>query len=198
MRKGVNKWILIVLMACSCLSASAFGDDDKKLIKKIIHLKIENKNAGKIVKAPTKDSATNKQVDDTLTFDEKKAVEDTLTFDDNKNVDDTLIFADDEMKLKKSPNNQNGPKEFSITGSQSSIGLSTVIYPNPSFGQSILEMNTPDNSVTEIIITSQDGTLIRKESTIGKNYELKDLAAGTYLVTIKNGNQLVQKRLFVK
>lgn len=186
-------------MVIGSLSAAASGDDDdNKLIKKILHLKIENKNAGKVIKTQKKDSFETKQVDDTLTFDDKNSIEDTLTFDDKKTIEDTLIFADDEMQIKGIPNSVNGKKEFSMTSTEKSIGLNTVIYPNPSYGQSILEMNTPDSSVTEIIITSQDGTLIRKESTTGKNYELKDLAAGTYLVTIKNGNQLVQKRLFVK
>jgi hypothetical protein len=59
-------------------------------------------------------------------------------------------------------------------------------------------MGAAVNSTTEIIVTSHDGTIIKRDYTKDTSYELTNLAAGKYIVTIKNGNQTVQKRLFVK
>lgn len=161
------------------LSAFAYGDDVKKAnSKKSIHL-----NAHKKI-------GNTKSKDDTLIYD--KSVNDTLVFD-NKTTDDTLVFSDDEMQMRVNTGHKTN-EDILIN----STNLNPVIYPNPSLGAAKLELNTADNSTTEIIITSQEGTIIKREYTKDSSYELTNLAAGKYIVTIKNGNQTVQKRLFVK
>lgn len=187
MGKEISKWILAVIVACISISAQAWDDGGKKSTTKNPLIKSE-------FKKPT--TASKKDQEDTLVYD--KAKDDTLTFGDEKSVDDTLIFADDEMLMKGKPNKTNETSEFSIVSSLKSAALNPVIYPNPSFGEARLEMDAADNSITEIIITSHDGTIIKREFIKDKSYELTHLAAGKYIVTIKNGNQTVQKRLFVK
>lgn len=188
MGKIIHKWILAVIVAGFSLSAFAYGDDVKKPnSKKNSHLNPFNK----------KHTASSKDKEDTLVYD--KALEDTLTFGDGKSSDDTLIFADDEKQMMRNPNNnQSDSRDFSLTNSFNSIALTSVIYPNPSFGQSTLEISAVNNSITEIILTSHDGTIIKREYTKDTRYELTNLAAGKYIIIIKNGNQTVQKRLFVK
>ncbi len=187
MRRTINQSILVVIVASFSLSAFAYGDDVKKSnTKKNIHFSPFNNKPY---------TASIKNQVDTLVFD--KAIEDTLTFD-NKTKDDTLIFADDEKQMMGKPDNNNNGNDFSLTGLSKSIALNPVIYPNPSFGEARLEMSSVNNSTTEIIITSHDGTIIKREFTKDSSYELTNLAAGKYIVTIKNGNQTVQKRLFVK
>ena len=176
------------MVACISYTADAYGDDDKKENKKKGQIKVENKEPKKL---------RLNEGDDTLVFDKMR--DDTLTFDDEKTKDDTLIFADDEMKQKGNPNREKKTEEFSITKSNSDLqALNALIYPNPSFGQSVVELNTSENSISEIIITSQDGTLIKKINVTGDSYELNGLATGNYIITIINGNQTVQKRLLVK
>ena len=177
------------MLAGFSLSSFAYGDDEKKTnSKKNSHLNPFNK----------KHTASSKDKEDTLVYD--KALEDTLTFGDGKSSDDTLIFADDEKQMMGKPNNNNqgDGHDFLLTNSFKSIALTSVIYPNPSFGEARMEMGAADNSTTEIIVTSHDGTIIKREHTKDTSYELTNLAAGKYIVTIKNGNQTVQKRLFVK
>ncbi len=171
-------------------SMLAYGDDAiKPTTKKNSHLNPFNKKPN---------TTSKKDQEDTLVYD--KTREDTLTFGDGKSSDDTLIFADDEKQMMRNPNNNNqsDSRDFSLTNSFNSIALTSVIYPNPSFGEARLEMNAAENSTTEIIVTSHDGTIIKREYTKDTSYELTNLAAGKYIVTIKNGNQTVQKRLFVK
>lgn len=187
MGKAISKWVLAVMVACISISAKAWDDGGKKSTTKNPQIKSE-------FKKPT--TVSKKDQEDTLVYD--KAKDDTLTFGDEKSVDDTLIFADDEVLMKGNPNKTNETTNFSMTGSLNSIALNPVIYPNPSFGEARLEMDAADNSTTEIIITSQDGTIIKREYTKDSSYELTNLASGKYIVTIKNGNQTVQKRLFVK
>jgi hypothetical protein len=185
MGKAICKWILMVMVAFISISAQAWDDGGKKSTTKNPRVKGEYKK-------PT--TASKKDQEDTLVYD--KAKDDTLTFGDEKSIDDTLIFADDEMPMKGKSNN--ATNDFSIVGSQNSIALNPVIYPNPSFGKAHLEMGAAVNSTTEIIVTSHDGTIIKRDYTKDTSYELTNLAAGKYIVTIKNGNQTVQKRLFVK
>ncbi|MFM9944694.1 MAG: T9SS type A sorting domain-containing protein [Bacteroidia bacterium] len=188
MDKLINKVFLTVMAAFISILAMANGDDDKKSNSKKPHIKVENKKALKLNKSKS---------EDTLTYDEK-AIDDTLTFDDKKNVDDTLIFADDEMNFIDKSKNSKSNNEFSLLPTEKTNTLNPVIYPNPSFGQSVIEVNTPESTVTQITITSQDGVLIKKGNTSSTRYDLKDLPAGNYIVTIQNGNELVQKILFVK
>ena len=186
----IKTWILTIIMACGSFTAWAYGDDDelKKSTKKNGQIKFENKDPKKLI--------THRK-EDTLIF--EKSSDDTLTFGDEKTADDTLIFADDEIQAPIKPKNNSGDQGYSIIQKKDiSVALNPFIYPNPSFGQSTLEMNVADNANTEITITSLSGTFIKKEIIIGKKYELKDLATGIYIITIRNDSQVIQKRLFVK
>jgi len=178
-------YILFLLISLSGFSLSAATIDDEKI--EITFNKIKNKLENKKPIHPSK-----KDQEDTLI--NKSDIKDTLTFDD-KAIDDTLIFADDEMLMKI---NTDKNKDINIFPLSSSLVLDPIIYPNPSLGIATLQLNTTDNSITEITITSHEGTIIKNEKVIGNNYELNGLAAGKYIVTIKSGNQTVQKRLFVK
>jgi len=172
----MTHWFLILILTFIGLNSMA-DDKIKPLKKKNIPIKIESKDTLK---------SKSTSVDDTLVFE--------------KTLDDTLIFADDEIGHKYvKPKARNEISGISM-GSRPKIleAWNPVIYPNPSFGHSHIAMNTTDSSTSEITILSLDGVMIRKDVIEGNTYEINDLSTGTYIVTIKCGTQIIQKRLFVK
>ena len=182
----ITKWIIVLVAACISYTASASVDDDKKPTKK------STSKFGNFKFGFAKGQKTRKQ--DTLIY--NKTLDDTLTFDDEKTSDDTLIFADDEINFKDKSKNKN--TEFSVRSSDETMVFNPAIYPNPCYGQTVIDLTTTKNSLTEITITSIQGVLILKVKTTNNTYELIDMAVGSYVVTICNGSRIIQKRLFVK
>ena len=187
LKKNMGKWILLLLIGLISFNANAFGDDEKKDDKKIIHLKLDNKKSNKGNKSNKIDTLLN-----------KKYVDDTLTFDEKNHKDDTLIFADDELSISGGPNPELKNKEVFVKQGSKSITITPIIYPNPSNGIRFIELINGNNSETEIIIISLNGSVCKHIKTYENIYEINDLASGTYIIQIKNNNQVVQKKFFVK
>jgi len=180
MGNSINKWIFLLLTAF--ISLNVMASDDPNLGKK------KQREFKFDLKTPLKNFFKRKISDDTLIFD--------------KSFDDTLIFAEDEKKGPDGPEikpRQGSGKPYDILNKkEKSFLLTTEIYPNPSIGETWLRVNTEDNETSELIITSIEGKLVRTELFTGKVYLIKDIAPGVYIVTVKNGIETAQKRLFVK
>lgn len=180
MENAINKWIFLLLT--TFISLNVIGVDDPNLSKK------KQREFKFDIKTPLKNFFKNRLSDDTLVFD--------------KSYEDTLIFAEDEKKGPDGsgikPRQGNGNPHDVLNKRENPTILTTEIYPNPSVGETWLKVNTEDNKTSELTITGLDGKLVLSESFTGKVYLIKDIAPGVYIVTVKNGLETVQKRLFVK
>jgi|JI10StandDraft_1071094.scaffolds.fasta_scaffold986859_1 hypothetical protein len=180
MESTINKWIFLLLT--TFISLNVIGVDDPNLSKK------KQREFKFDIKTPLK------------SFFKKKLSDDTLVFD--KSYEDTLIFAEDEKKCIDdsgiSPRQGNGNSHDVLNKREKPALLTTKIYPNPSVGETWLMVNSEDTNTSELTITGLDGKLVLSETFTGKVYLIKDIAPGVYIVTVKNGKETVQKRLFVK
>jgi len=175
MGKLICKLALLFVGCFWCLSISAY-EGLKSTKKKNPNLKVESKN-------PLRAS--------------KLDVEDTLVFEKAK--DDTLIFADDELNHQHFKKQDKQTKdELNPSGkNEKPVSLHSNIYPNPSSGIAWVKVDYLSANRTEIIITTLEGRLVRSESFSGTLYKIEDLASGAYIITLKNGKELVRKRFFV-
>lgn len=170
-------------------STWAFDDDIKSLIQKKSKIRLEcNIKPLKLL--------VNTDQDDTLVYD--KHSEDTLVFDDTKTGDDTLIFADDERQMRGKVGTTPQNAAYFLQQAKASDALNPLLYPNPTSGASTLELNTPEFTLTNIQIRTQDGILLSTHSTHLATFELNALKAGTYIITIQNALTYTQKRWIVR
>ncbi len=187
MKSAQSKFILLFIIASLSYQSWAFDDGfkNKSIKKSRIHTQTQ----------PLK-LLVNTDQDDTLVY--EKHVDDTLIFDDTKTGDDTLIFADDEAQMRGKISQTPTSSTYFLQQANNSEPLNPLLYPNPSFGSSILELNTPEFTLTTIQIRTQDGILLSSHATNSAHFELNGMKAGTYIITIKNELHSTQKRWIVR
>ncbi len=73
------------------------------------------------------------------------------------------------------------------------------IFPNPGSTELSIEMNDKDNSVQDVNVYNNDGALVLKASqnSAAKPLNISSLAAGNYLVTIRENGKFVGTKKFV-
>ena len=83
---------------------------------------------------------------------------------------------------------------------------SAVIYPNPISENSVIEINSSTNDMTEFSILNMNGVLVDKkiiEVKQGVNkirltdFELVNLSNGVYFLLMKNNDVISQKRFLI-
>lgn len=86
-------------------------------------------------------------------------------------------------------------------GIEEEINLGLEVYPNPSNGSFVVEMDG-DNSLTTIKVLDMTGRVVYNESVVvGMNYKSVldlDVVQGTYLMNVITNNVVVTKKLQVK
>jgi hypothetical protein len=130
-------------------------------------------------------------------FANKTDEDDTLVFEKAK--DDTLIFADDEMHHQNFKRNDKKINEEILPSNikHTNVSLNSNLYPNPSNGIAWIEVAYSAENSTEIIISTLDGKMVSTDNFSGNKYKIEGLASGAYIITLKNGKELIRKRFFV-
>ncbi|MCK4700580.1 MAG: T9SS type A sorting domain-containing protein, partial [Bacteroidales bacterium] len=74
------------------------------------------------------------------------------------------------------------------------------IYPNPVYGQSIVEFSNPDNEKYDCFIIDISGRIIRSYSNLRKSsfvFNKEELAAGIYFIELR-GPKIIRERIIIK
>lgn len=73
------------------------------------------------------------------------------------------------------------------------------VYPNPSYGQVYVELNSYSNQLIDMMIYDSYGRIVVNQQITGakNSYDLSKLAPGTYFIRLQSGDDVISKKVLL-
>mgnify|MGYP001123551794 CR=1 FL=1 len=73
------------------------------------------------------------------------------------------------------------------------------VYPNPSYGQVYVELNSYSNQLIDMMVYDSYGRIVVKQKITGakNSYDLSKLAPGTYFIRLQSGDDVISKKVLL-